>query len=273
MSPEEITVLTELARRRSGVIIDPEKSYLVESRLGPVARREGFKSIREMVRAIATRREEWLIWAAVEAMANTETLFFRDRTPFEQFRNDILPALARLNRPVRLCSLGCATGQEPYSVAMLIEQERDRFPGLKADILACDLSERCLEKAQSGMYTQFEVQRGLPTRLLIKHFEREDETWTLSPRIRQQVRWKRMNLLNDLRGLGQFDAIFLRNVLNAFDAPTRKQVLEQVALAMPEEGYLILGQTETVMGVTDAFRPVTGRRGLYTRNPAHRVAA
>jgi chemotaxis protein methyltransferase CheR len=273
MSPEEITVLAALVRRRSGVIIDPDKAYLVESRLGPVARREGFASIREMIQAIASKREERLIWAVVEAMANSETLFFRDRTPFDQFRNDILPVLAKRGEPLRICSLGCSTGQEPYSIAMLLDEEREHYPGLKADILACDLSERCLEKAQAGLYTQFEVQRGLPSRLLIKHFDRNDETWALSPRIRQQVRWKRVNLMGDLRGLGQFDAIFCRNVLSAFDEPTRKKVLEQIALALPEDGFLVLGMSETAMGLTDAFRPVHGRRGLYVRDPQHRQAA
>lgn len=273
MTREEITVLAELVRHRSGVQVDPDKAYLVESRLGPIARREGFSSIRDMIQAIATSRDEKLIWAVVEAMANPETLFFRDRAPFDQFRNDILPVLAARNEPVRILSLGCSTGQEPYSLAMLMEEERERFPGLRADILACDLSERCLEKAQSGFYTQFEVQRGLPSRLLIKHFERHEEAWVLSPRLRQQVRWKRVNLMGDLRGLGQFDAIFCRNVLSAFDEPTRKRVLEQVALALPQDGFLMLGMTETVIGVTDAFRPVTGRRGLYVCNPAFRVAA
>ncbi len=273
MSPEENLVLTELVRRRSGVVIDPDKAYLVDSRLAPVARREGFASIHELILAIAAHREERLIWAAVEAMANTETMFFRDRTPFEQFRTDILPTLAGRDTPIRLLSLGCSTGQEPYSLAMLIEEERDRFPGLKAEILACDLSDRCLDKAQAGLYTQFEVQRGLPSRLLIKYFERNEETWGLSPRMRQQVRWRRVNLMNDLRGLGQFDVIFCRNVLSAFEEATRKRVLEQIALALPEDGCLILGLNETALGVTDAFRPITGRRGLYRRNPAFRAAA
>ena len=273
MSPEEIVVLTELVQRRSGVVIDPDKAYLVESRLAPVARREGFNSIRELILAIASHREERLIWAAVEAMANTETQFFRDRSPFEQFRSDVLPALAARGGSLRLCSLGCSTGQEAYSLAMLMEEERDRFPGVKADILACDLSERCLEKAQAGLYTQFEVQRGLPSRLLIKYFERSEETWSISPRMRQQVRWRRVNLMNDLRALGEFDAIFCRNVLSSFAEGTRKRVLEQIALALPEQGFLVLGLNETVMGVTDAFQPVSGRRGLYQRNPAFRVAA
>lgn len=273
MNPEEIAVLAELVRKRCGVMVDPDKAYIVESRLAPVARREGFASIRELIQAIAVSRDEKLIWAVVEAMVNPETLFFRDRAPFDQFRTEVLPTLTERREVIRICSLGCSTGQEPYSIAMLMEEERDRFPGVKADILACDLSERRLEKAQSGLYTQFEVQRGLPSRLLIKHFDRQDETWTISPRMRQQVRWRRTNLIGDMRGLGQFDAVFCRNVLSSMEEGARRQALEQIAMMLPDEGYLILGVGETVLGVSDAFRPVQGRRGLYRREPDRRAAA
>jgi chemotaxis protein methyltransferase CheR len=256
------------------VVIDIDKTYLIESRLAPVARREGFAGIGEMIREIVERRADKLIWPVVEAMASSDTTFFRDRTPFDQLRNDIMPVLARARHDtLRIWSAGCATGQEPYSLAMLIDEERGKTPGLRVDLLASDLSERCLEKAHSGLYTQFEVQRGLPSRLLIKYFEKTDENWTLSPRIRQMVRWRRMNLLGDLRPLGQFDVIFCRNVLSAFDDSTRKAVLEQIAMTLAEDGFLILGLNEAVSGLTQAFRPVPGRRGLYIRNPAHRVAA
>jgi chemotaxis protein methyltransferase CheR len=273
MNAEEIAVLAELVRRRSGIVIDPDKAYLVESRLAPVARRDGFAGIRELIQAIATTREEALIWAVVEAMVNPETSFFRDRVSFEQIRTDILPILAERNSTVRICSLGCSTGQEPYSIAILLDEDRDRFAGLQADILGCDLSSTRLEKAQSGLYTQFEVQRGLPSRLLIRHFERQDETWRLSPRIRQMVRWRRANLIGDLRSLGQFDIVFCRNVLTGMDDPARRRVLEHLALILPEDGYLMLGLNETVLGLSDAFRPVQGRRGLYVRQTGQRAAA
>jgi chemotaxis protein methyltransferase CheR len=274
MTPQEIALIADLVRRRSGVIVDIDKTYLIESRLAPVARREGFPGVSGLIREIAERRDDKLIWPVVEAMASTETLFFRDRTPFDQLRNDILPVLARSRQdPIRIWSVGCATGQEPYSLAMLVDEERSLHAGLKVDIFASDLSERCLEKAHTGLYTQFEVQRGLPSRLLIKYFEKVDDAWVLSPRIRQMVRWRRMNLLGDLHALGQFDVVFCRNVLSSFDDSTRKMVLEQLALALTDDGFLMLGLNETVVGLTQAFRPVPGRRGLYVRNPLHRAAA
>jgi chemotaxis protein methyltransferase CheR len=273
MNGEEIAVLAEIVRRRSGIIVDPDKAYLIESRLGPVARREGFAGIHELIHAISTTREETLIWAVVEAMVNPETLFFRDRIPFDQFRTDVLPVLAERGQPARICSLGCSTGQEPYSLAMLLDEERERFPGLQVDILGCDLSSTRLEKAQSGLYTQFEAQRGLPSRLLIRHFDRQDEAWRLSPRIRQMVRWRRANLIGDLRSLGQFDVVFCRNVLAGMDDAARRRVLEQLALLLPEHGYLLLGLNETVLGLSEAFRPVHGRRGLYVRQTGQRAAA
>ena len=273
MTPEQISIIADLVRRRSGVMIDADKTYVIETRLAPVARREGFTTIGELIADLQTRREESLIWAVVEAMASTETQFFRDRAPFDQMRDDILPALARNRRgPVRIWSIGCSTGQEPYSLAMLAEEERGRHPGLKIDILGGDLSERCLEKAHSGLYTQFEVQRGLPARLLVKYFDKVDEAWLLSPRIRQAVRLSRLNLLTEVRGVGPFDVIFCRNVLSAFDGATRKSVLEQLAGALAEDGYLMLGLNETP-AQTGAFRPVPGRPGLYVRDPAFRAAA
>ena len=143
MTPEQISIIADLVRRRSGVMIDADKTYVIETRLAPVARREGFTTIGELIADLQTRREESLIWAVVEAMASTETQFFRDRVAFQQLRDDILPALAKRNGEARIWSVGCSTGQEPYSLAMLAEEERGRHPGLKIDILGGDLSERC----------------------------------------------------------------------------------------------------------------------------------
>jgi len=215
------------------------------------------------------------MWTVTEALANTETAFFRDRAPFQQFREEILPELAvsRHDAPIRIWSAACATGQEPYSLAMIVDDEASKYPGLKIELFGSDLSERCLEKAQSGLYTQFEVQRGLPIRLLVRHFEKDDETWRLSPRIRQSVRWRRVNLLADLTGLGQFDVIFCRNVISGFDREVARRVLDQLAAALPEDGRLILGIEETASDYTDALRPVSGRRGVYAPNPEYRQAA
>jgi chemotaxis protein methyltransferase CheR len=275
MRPEDIEDIRGVVLSRSGVVIDPTKTYLIETRLAPLVRREGFASHAELVQAIRTRRDDKLMWALTEALTSSETSFFRDRAPFDQFRDEFLPELAarRGDRPIRVWSAACATGQEPYSLAMIVDAERSKLPAAQIELFGSDLSERCLEKAQSGLYTQFEVQRGLPIRLLVRYFEQADELWALSPRVRQMVRWRRVNLLADLGPLGQFDVIFCRNVISAFDEAVRRRVLEQLAMALPDDGRLVLGLDETVMGVTEALQPVPGRRGVYAPSPGFRRAA
>jgi chemotaxis protein methyltransferase CheR len=274
MRPDDIETVRQLVHARAGVLIDPGKAYPIESRLAPVARREGFDEVGDLIQAIRTSRNDRLTWAVAEALAPSETSFFRDRFPFDQFRAELLPALSgRRDRPIRVWSAACATGQEPYSLAMIVDDERPKLQGARVDLFGSDISERALEKAQSGVYTQFEVQRGLPIRLLVRHFDKTDEAWVLAPRIRQMVRWRRINLLADLRALGQFDVIFCRNVVSAFDPPTRRRVLEQLARALPDDGWLVLGMDETIIGVTEALIPAQGRRGLYGPNLAWRAAA
>ena len=274
MTPAEIAVLADMVRRRSGVIIDADKLYVVESRLAPVARKAGYTALGELVRDLQQKRDETLIWAAVEALASTETQFFRDRAPFDQLRAEILPMLARKGRQTaRIWSAGCSTGQEPYSLAILAEEERGLYPNMKIEITASDLCATAIEKALSGLYTQFEVQRGLPSRLLIKYFEKVDDSWSLSPRIKSAVQMSRQNLLNEVQGTGPFDIVFCRNVLSSFDAATARGVLEQIAGVMAEDGYLVMGAYETSAHQTPAFRPAPGLRGLYLRDPAFRAAA
>ncbi len=260
MSPQDIELFLALARARAGLKIDPSKTYLIESRLGPLARRENFPGIPEMAAALRSLREEKLIWAVVEALAQGETGFFRDRAPYATFSKELLPTLARLrgNDPIRVWSCACGSGQEAYSLAMIAEEAEGLPPGTKVEIYGSDLSE---------------VQRGLPIRKLLQHFEKVEDNWRLTPRIRQRVRWRRVNLIADLTVMGRFDVIFCRNVLNMMDAPYRRRVLESLAALLPADGLLILGEGETTEGSTEAFRPVTGRPGLYVRNPAYRAAA
>ena len=275
MRPEDIDLVVQLCAARAGLSVDASKTYLLESRLGPVARRENFGSIDDMIAALRAKREDRLAWAIVECMASSETAFFRDRTPFDLFRDEVLPTLARLRdgEPIRIWSAACGSGQEVYSLAMTIEDRRALMPGAKLELFASDLSERALEKAQSGLYTQFEIQRGLPIRQLVRHFERADEMWVLAPRIRQMVRWRRINLVADLSAAGRFDVIFCRYVLGALVEPMRARLLENLARALSPDGFLFLGLGETAVGLSEAFQPVSGRPGLYARNPAFRAAA
>jgi chemotaxis protein methyltransferase CheR len=275
VTPADIEVIRGVVHARSGVVVDSAKTYLIESRLAPLLRREGFNSAAELVQTILSRRSDPLMWTVTEALTTGETSFFRDRAPFRQFREAVLPALAqaRGERPIRVWSAACSTGQEPYSLAMIVDEERNKLPGLKVELFGSDLSEVRLEKAQSGLYSQFEIQRGLPIRMVLRHFEKADEMWALSPRIRQMVRWRRINLLADLRPLGSFDVIFCRYLIREFDAETRRRVLGQLARALPPDGRLVLGEGESAEGVTEALQPVPDQPGLFQPNPAFREAA
>jgi chemotaxis protein methyltransferase CheR len=272
-------LLAALARSRAGLRIESDKAYLVESRLNPLARREGFESIEAMIVALRTHRDDRLIWAVVEALTLNETAFFRDREVFAHLRDELLPALSRQaakagrDRPIRVWSAACSTGQEVYSLAMTAAESRDIEPGARFEFFGSDLSDRCLEKAQSGLYTQFEVQRGLPIRLLVKHFENADEMWAISPRIRQAVRWRRINLLADLSPMGKFDVILLRNVLPGLDPGVRARVIESLAARLEDDGVLLAGSGESLDAVTSAVQPIAGRSGLFAADPSFRSAA
>ncbi len=268
MTGDDIEFLAQTLKARSGLILGSDKTYLIESRLSPVARREGFANVQALLSSLRAKRDEKLTMAVTDAMTTNETFFFRDKLPFDQFRSDVLPALAktRLTGDVKVWCAACSTGQEPFSLAMLMEDMRMLYPRVNLDILATDISDRCLEKAQAGLYTQFEVQRGLPIQMMVKHFEKIDEMWRISPRIRQAVRFKKMNLLDDLRAVGRQDVVYCRNVLIYFDLETKKKVLEQIATLLSDDGFLFLGAAETVLGITDAFKPMSGMRGLYIKN-------
>lgn len=276
MNPADFTFLSELVKTRSGLILTPDKSYLVESRLGPLARTEGLNSIDELLAVLRARRDERMIRAVSEAMLTNETFFFRDKTPFDLLKDDVLPLITKARTPGHRLRIWCAaasTGQEPYSIAMMLDQSPRLTGGLPYEIVATDLSEKCLDRAKTGVYTQFEVQRGLPIQMLMGYFEKMGDSWRLNDRIRNLVQFKKQNLMEDLRGLGKFDVVFCRNVLIYFDQAAKRSVLERIAAQMPDDGQLILGAAETVIGVTEAFKPSAQKRGLYSRNPEFRARA
>lgn len=241
IEPMDRAYLAALCLARAGLKIDPDKSYLIDSRLGPVARREGFTSPRTLVEAVREQTDDRLGWAVVEAMAMPETEFFRDRGVFDRLVADVLPALARArgDEPVRIWSTACGSGQEIYSLAMTLADT----PALanRVELFGSDLSERSLEKAQAGLYSQFEVQRGLPARSLVRHFEKQGEAFVLSPRVRQMVRWRRVNLLDDLSRFGQFDLLLCRNVLGSLSPEAQALVRTSLSRALAPGGRLVLG--------------------------------
>ncbi len=260
-------LLAALGRARAGLAVDVDKTYVVESRLGPLARREGFDSIEALIATLRSKREERLIWAVVEALTFNETSFFRDREVFAHLRDVVLPTLSRTRRdqPIRIWSAACSTGQEVYSLAMASDDSRDVEPGAKFEFFGSDLSERCLEKAQSGLYTQFEIQRGLPIQQLVKHFANQDDTWEISPRIRQSVRWKRINLLSDLSPMGRFDVILLRHVLDDLEPSLHGRIIESLAARLADDGVLVLSPDDRLTGPAATLFSASDQPGVFVR--------
>ena len=269
MTPLDYDYLRKFVKERSGLVLTADKQYLVESRLLPVARKNGLAGLSDLVKRLKGPNAQALAVEVVEAMMTNESFFFRDKLPFEHFRETMVPALlaARANqRRIRIWSAAASTGQEPYSLAMCLKEIAPQIAGWRIDIVATDLSTEVLEKAKAGIYSQFEVQRGLPIQMLIKYFTQVGETWQIAPEIRAMVQFRPFNLMNDFASLGMFDVVFCRNVLIYFDQQTKVGVLERAARAVERDGYLVLGAAETVVGLTDSFRPVPDRRGLYSPN-------
>ena len=272
MTPQDFDYLRKLLRERSGLVLSAEKQYLAESRLLPVARKHGLAGLGELVGKLkATTAAAPLTVEVIEAMTTNESFFFRDKVPFEHFRLTIMPALlaarAREKR-IRIWCTAAATGQEPYSLAMSLKGIGPALAGWRVEIVATDLSNEVLAKAKAGIYNQFEVQRGLPIQQLVKFFTQVGEAWQIAEEIRAMVKFRPLNLLADFSPLGTFDLVFCRNVLIYFDQDTKTGVLNRIARQMPSDGFLILGAAETVVGLTDAFKPMADQRGLYVPNVA-----
>ncbi len=275
MSSTEFAYLRDFLKDKSGLVLTEEKQYLLDCRLLPVARDNGMETLAELVAAMKRPGASVLQGAVVEAMTINESFFFRDKTPFDNFTNVMMPAMLEERRAMRKLRIWCAaasSGQEPYSLAMLLKDMSDKMVGWNIDIVGTDLSSEILEKAKAGLYSQFEVQRGLPISLLVKYFKQQGSLWQIDSAIRAMVQYKKFNLLESFRGLGKFDIVFCRNVLIYFDPPTKRDILERAAQQLAPDGYLVLGAAETVIGLTDQFSPVSGVRGLYMRTDAAKSA-
>ncbi len=269
MTPLDYDFLRKCLKDRSGLVLSGDKQYLVESRLLPVARRAGLGGLGELVSMLKRGNADALMTTVVEAMMTNESLFFRDKTPFEHFRTAVMPALTAARRSSRTLRIWCAaasTGQEPYSLAMALKEMARDLSGWRIELLATDISNEVLEKARQGLYSQFEVQRGLPIQLLIKHFVQVGESWQIAPEIRAMVKYRQLNLLADFSHLGTFDLVFCRNILIYFDQATKIDLLNRLAKIVAGDGFLVLGAAETVVGLTDSFKTIGDKHGLYTPN-------
>lgn len=272
LSEAEFALVAREVKSRSGAVLSPELVGAAEMRLQPLARREGFSSVAELI-AAARIRPDGRLWNGVaDALAQCETRFFRDRSMFERLRGEIVPnTLARRGHErIRIWSAACATGQEPYSIAMILEEMREQGLNPAAEIIATDFSERLIEKARSGLYSQFEVQRGLPIRKLITHFEKAGDLWRIQDRLRAAVRFENHNLLKHPGHLGQFDIVLMCNVLSSFDPAMRVEIVERAAATLHPEGCIILGAGETLPEGCDSL---TLKNGVAARKDAARRAA
>ena len=265
MTPEDFEKLQALLASRAGYRLSRERLSLAEHRLGPVARREGFETVSAMLHALWSRPVASLGWAVIESLLNPETWFNRDRTPFQTLANDLLPALAKARggRKIHIWSAGCSMGQEAYSIAMAASET-----GADFDLVATDLNQRAVEKARSGLYTTFEIQRGLSAASMLRWFDQTEDQWRARPELRQTMTFAAANLLDEPADDRRFDIVFCRNVLGEMAPAQRARALDVLEQRLVDDGCLFLGQDERVESDTVAFRAVTGRPGLYVKTPS-----
>jgi chemotaxis protein methyltransferase CheR len=265
LSPTNFAFVSKLVRREASIILESGKEYLVEGRLLALVRHAGANSVDDLLAQLQNRPDPVLVARVVDALTTNETSWFRDREPFAALTESIVPELvsARANtRSLRLWSAACSSGQEPYSIAMLLQ---DHLPsGWNFEILASDISHEMIKRAETGEFSQVEMNRGLPANLLVRHFQRVGAAWQIAPALRRAVTFQRLNLDGPLPSHAPFDMIFLRNVLIYFDVETKRSVLRNVTRLLRPDGWLFLGAAETTIGIDDRFeRIVAGRASAY----------
>lgn len=268
MDLQDFEYYRDILQNRSGLIIGPDKTYLLDSRLTPVAKKWGYNDVIDMTKNLRNSRNEELVTEIVEAMTTNETSFFRDMKPFTLMEKVVLPDLLearKARKSLRIWCAACSSGQEPYSLSMMLKEMGPAIAGWNIEIVATDISHQILDQARKGIFTQFEVQRGLPIGHLMKYMDKEGEKWQLKDEIRSMVTFKYLNLLEPFVGLGSFDIVFCRNVLIYFNEQTKRKVLDSISGVLANDGYLFLGGAETVLGLTDKFKLKEGQRGLYIK--------
>jgi chemotaxis protein methyltransferase CheR len=270
ISTSEFNFVRELVRQRSAIVLEPGKEYLVESRLTAVARVEGFASLEQLLGELRSQPANGLHARVVEAMTTNETSFFRDIHPFDSLRQSVLPDLIQrraAERQLVVWSAACSTGQEPYSIAMLIRENFPALAGWSVRILATDLSTEVLARARLGRFTQLEMNRGLPARYLVKYFTKSGSDWQIQDDIRAMVQFREMNLAERWPPIPTPDIVFIRNVLIYFDVATKREILAKMRKVMRPDGFLFLGGAETTINLDDSFERVSLGKATCYRLP------
>ena len=272
LSNGDFDYIRKLVYEHSAMVLEDNKGYLVESRLALVVRREGFVSLEELIAGLRAQPFNGLHWKVIEAMTINETSFFRDIYPFEALKDSILPDILKqreAERELRIWCAACSSGQEPYTIAMLL---REHFPGLcswKVKLIASDLSKEVIERAREGCYSQMEVNRGMPAKLVVKYFQRIGVQWQISEEIRRMVEFCQINLLQFPPAMPAMDIIFMRNVLIYFDQETKKSILGKARRLLRPGGYLFLGGAETTINLDDSFEKVPLGKTTCYQAPSH----
>lgn len=264
VSEDTFRFISELVRKESAIRLQPGKEYLVESRLLPLARKKGHtgdRAVDQFVRKLKTAPDRAQISVIVEALTTNETSFFRDSTPFTALRTEMLPALnTRGPRPLRIWSAAASTGQEAYSIGMtLLEAGHENFT-----IFGSDLNSVVLEQARQGLYSQLEVNRGLPAPMLVKYFDRVGASWQVKDTLRRKTSFAQHNLLHPFPPSMQYDIVFLRNVLIYFDLAVKQDILQRIKKTLTPGGFLVLGAAETTVGIDPAWERLNlARTSVY----------
>ncbi|MCF6344424.1 MAG: chemotaxis protein CheR [Devosiaceae bacterium] len=266
MKEQNNFLISKFVQKHSGIVLGSSKSYLIETRLTPIAEQFGFKDVDELAYGLGSAASD-LKNAVIDAMTTNESFFFRDNVPFEAFEKIMLPELIatarKTNNKIRIWCAAASTGQEPYSLAMILLANKRLWSGINIEIIGTDLSDLSLERAKVGKYTQFEVQRGLPVQMLVEHFKQQGTAWFISDEIKNMVKFSKSNLLEPFGLLGKMDIVFCRNVLIYFDTETKAKVVKSVYDILRLDGYLVLGGAETLLGISDLMERAEGYRGLY----------
>jgi len=265
MTPKDFNALQEMLKTSSGLVLTEDKQYLLESRLAPVVKKLKYDSVEALLADWTRTKQKTLQNHIIEAMTINESFFFRDKTPFDHFENIMLPALIKNKKTkhIRIWSGAASTGQEAYSLSMILKEQAHQLAGWRIEIVGTDLCSEALEKAKSGLYSQFEVQRGMPVKYLVKNFKQVGSMWQLDSSIRSTVQFRQFNLMNSFSILGRFDVVFLRNVLIYFGKETKTDILQRIEKQTNPGCYLVLGASETLVGLNQTFKPVENARGLY----------
>ncbi len=271
MAIDRYEYVREFLRNEAGIVLDSGKDYLIEARLGPVVKAEGYESIEAFIKALKGSRQGDAHRKLVEALTTHETSFFRDFDPFEVLRHKVLPdliAARRDTRELRIWYAASSTGQEPYSVSILLREYFPELSSWKITQVATDLSRPVLARAREGRYSQLEVNRGMPAPLLLKYFRKHGLEWQSNEDIRSMVRFQELNLNAKWPAMGPFDMVFIRNVMIYFDVPAKQTILRRIHDLLPSDGYLFLGAVESTINLDDRFA-----RAPYERSGCYRRAA